>query len=390
MSSSFAANRARPEEKQTHDQPQQQSQRSNYNQREERKSNPPNKQGSRGGERTRNNIQNYEKSNSQGISNNDGSTTPSSGNNTNTNINSMQNTTRGTSSNRRNERNERPTRKERDQPPRQSMGTGGGVNSNSYQGNKRGQDYKANDNKSYQQRENNVRITNENKNVNNYQQNQHKSSNMDSAMDKLTESASKMSIQNKKESQNRGRHQTGSGRPSNNSLNAQNSSTQQKSNSNQMQTGQFVGSQNFSNKTQAPSPQVVPQPNQQQSHTATTYVSQLPNGGYSYDPSKIMGFQTKEANEYAMNLLKSQGMLPQQSSAPSQQTQVPPQPPQIIANSQPAPPPQAVAYITPTPNNVFVAPTPQQTQIMVPAGGNWHWNIGDICLAKYWEDGNVS
>lgn len=389
MSSSFAANRARPEEKQTHDQPQQQSQRSNYNQREERKSNPPNKQGSRGGERTRNNIQNNEKSNSQGISNNDGSTTPSSGNNTNTNINSMQNTTRGTSSNRRNERNERPTRKERDQPPRQSMGTGG-VNSNSYQGNKRGQDYKANDNKSYQQRENNVRITNENKNVNNYQQNQHKSSNMESAMDKLTESASKMSIQNKKESQNRGRHQTGSGRPSNNSLNAQNSSTQQKSNSNQMQTGQFVGSQNFSNKTQAPSPQAVPQPNQQQSHTATTYVSQLPNGGYSYDPSKIMGFQTKEANEYAMNLLKSQGMLPQQSSAPSQQTQVPPQPPQIIANSQPAPPPQAVAYITPTPNNVFVAPTPQQTQIMVPAGGNWHWNIGDICLAKYWEDGNVS
>ncbi|XP_055703721.1 tudor domain-containing protein 3 [Phlebotomus papatasi] len=57
---------------------------------------------------------------------------------------------------------------------------------------------------------------------------------------------------------------------------------------------------------------------------------QIPNG---FDPNKIMGFQNKETNEFARNVLKQQ-------------------------LNEPPPQPQS----------------------------SWHWKIGDRCLAKYWED----
>uniref|UniRef100_A0A1B0C7Z4 Survival of motor neuron-related-splicing factor 30 n=1 Tax=Lutzomyia longipalpis TaxID=7200 RepID=A0A1B0C7Z4_LUTLO len=60
---------------------------------------------------------------------------------------------------------------------------------------------------------------------------------------------------------------------------------------------------------------------------------QIPNG---FDPNKIMGFQNKETNEFARNVLKQQ--------------------------HKPQPEPQ-------------------------PTITTWQWRIGDRCLAKYWEDG---
>ncbi|XP_059622315.1 tudor domain-containing protein 3 [Phlebotomus argentipes] len=63
---------------------------------------------------------------------------------------------------------------------------------------------------------------------------------------------------------------------------------------------------------------------------------QIPNG---FDPNRIMGFQNKETNEFARNVLKQQ-------------------------HQRPHPPPQREA------------PT-----------GLWQWRVGDKCLAKYWEDG---
>ncbi|XP_013111484.2 tudor domain-containing protein 3 [Stomoxys calcitrans] len=381
MSSSFAANRARPDEKPVQSsQPHSQQQRSNYNPREERKPNPPIKQGGRGGERTRNTQSNDKPPNQTSANNN--VETPSSG----TNNNSNNNVTHGTNSNRRNDRNERPPRKERDQQARQSTATSGG----NYQANRRSQEYKSNENKPFQPRESNSRSTNENKNANSYQQNhnqQPKSNIMDAAIDKLADSTSKMSIQSKKEpsynnTQVRGRHQSASTRSSN-------QPPQGKPGNNQTPSGQFIGSQNFTNKVAATNTQHQPGP--------TTYVSQMPNG-FSYDPSKIMGFQTKEANEFAMNLLKSQGLLPQQTPvANAQQTQVQPPAPQqhsqppMMATPQTTQPP-AVAYMAQNPNNIFVAPPPQPAQMaqygMIQPGGNWPWNIGDLCMAKYWEDGN--
>ncbi|XP_005177150.1 tudor domain-containing protein 3 [Musca domestica] len=414
MSSSFAANRIKPEEKFTPSQ-NQQSQRSNYNQRDERRSNPPNKQGNRGNERGgRSNVQNNERtSNSQSAPSNEmkapppsnnvnSSTSTSNGNgNTNNNNNASQNTNYRTNSSRRNDRNERPPaprKDQRDQTARPTGNSGG-----NYQGNRRSQEYRTNDSRPYQQRDNNNRNTSESKSASNYQSNQQnqppKTSNAD--VDKLVESTAKLTIQNKKEtsynsSQNRGgRHQYASTR----STNVSSNSSQSKSGGgNQGQQGgaQFIGSLNFTNKiTQNSSPQVAAN-QQHQPQPQPSYVSQLPNG-FAYDPSKIMGFQSKEANEYAMNLLKSQGLLPQQSpvagpQAAAQATQVPPPTqPQLLANPQAAP---AVTYMTPSPNSGFVAapPPPQQGPIpqygMLPQGGGWNWNVGDLCLAKYWEDGN--
>ncbi|XP_034484039.1 tudor domain-containing protein 3 [Drosophila innubila] len=105
--------------------------------------------------------------------------------------------------------------------------------------------------------------------------------------------------------------------------------------------------------------------------------SQLPNG-YTYDPSKIMGFQSKETNEFAMSLLKSQGL----TIAPSNQTlaQSPPATKQRI-NSVPSQPGSAN----------FVLPNPQPTLIPSPPQNfghdAWMWKSGDLCMAKYWDDG---
>ncbi|GBP06701.1 Tudor domain-containing protein 3 [Eumeta japonica] len=48
----------------------------------------------------------------------------------------------------------------------------------------------------------------------------------------------------------------------------------------------------------------------------------------------------------------------------------------------------SMAFITPN-TNVYVAQTQQAvSQFGILSGENWHWKEGDLCLAKYWDDGN--
>ncbi|ALC43807.1 CG13472 [Drosophila busckii] len=99
--------------------------------------------------------------------------------------------------------------------------------------------------------------------------------------------------------------------------------------------------------------------------------SQLANG-YTYDPSKIMGFQSKEANDFAMSLLKSQGV-----SIPNKQT-----PGQSMSISM-AISIHSAAALMPQPA-VVQAPPEQYGQM---PGANWVWKPQDLCMAKYWDDG---
>ncbi|XP_014094761.2 tudor domain-containing protein 3 [Bactrocera oleae] len=119
------------------------------------------------------------------------------------------------------------------------------------------------------------------------------------------------------------------------------------------------------------------QPNQIQSSTQA-------NNGYSYDTSKIIGFQNKQTNEFAMTLLKSQG-----SSKSVLYAQLPQQP----SSSRLQPPFQMNSCVSPTSD--CSVPTPPITSTVAPIpshfgmvqGDGWHWKIGDLCFAKYWDDG---
>lgn len=100
--------------------------------------------------------------------------------------------------------------------------------------------------------------------------------------------------------------------------------------------------------------------------------------GIGYNPYKIIGFQNKETNEFARNVLKQESnynMIPTQHH---HQTAFQP-PPQISAN------------ILPVPSN-FHHPPPQQpspqpqSHHIPPASSPYMWKEGDRCYAKYWED----
>lgn len=149
-----------------------------------------------------------------------------------------------------------------------------------------------------------------------------------------------------------------------------------------------------------PSVQALEQ-TQLQSHNvqqSPTNFSQLPSG-FTYDPSKIIGFQNKETNEFALTLLKSQGIA---TSTVNLMSQASPN----VSMRQPQPPQYAPA--TPSmqlniqhyPLNAFaVAPTtdiPEAPSLncgpapySMVTGENWMWKTGDLCLAKYWDDGRV-
>lgn len=127
--------------------------------------------------------------------------------------------------------------------------------------------------------------------------------------------------------------------------------------------------------------------------------------GFAYNPYKIMGFQNKETNEFALNVLKTQvvdqGQVPQ-IHIPKQQ------PPQV----QPPPTIHAETFVPihqQAPIHIYNGPPPPQLAHNIPnfivTGGGiatniasqipqqtyaWNWNVGDRCLAKYWEDGRVS
>ncbi|XP_058116460.1 trithorax group protein osa [Anopheles ziemanni] len=129
---------------------------------------------------------------------------------------------------------------------------------------------------------------------------------------------------------------------------------------------------------------------------------QLPNG-YNYNPYQIMGFQNKQTNEFALNVLKSQQQFdpmaqPTHLGAPATgPATVSPVGPGVgvpmAATGAPTgvmPPPTAVLTGGPTPVAVAtpgpltMAPTlaPATMAVQYP-----NWKIGDRCLAKYWEDG---
>ncbi|XP_033158153.1 tudor domain-containing protein 3 [Drosophila mauritiana] len=114
-------------------------------------------------------------------------------------------------------------------------------------------------------------------------------------------------------------------------------------------------------------------------HNSHANYSQLPNG-YTYDPSKIMGFQSKEANEFAMSLLKSQGVTLPNQKQQQQQQQLQESPPTSfgpvsapVSRAQPAP--------------VAVPQTAPRDQFGMVPGDAWMWQKGDLCMAKYWDDG---
>ncbi|KAM7354794.1 tudor domain containing 3 isoform 2-T2 [Cochliomyia hominivorax] len=369
MSSSFAANRAttssKTEEKQIVNP------RNNINQKQEERKQQLEYKTSRDVDRNNSNRLQNQAFNKE-------KTQTSTGHNETTHITSYSS----------NKRNEKSLKKDRDQIHRNSV--------SDYQTNKRNNDFKPSEKKSCYSRDTIRNNQDAKTGSNNFQQKEtSKLNNFEKTMENFVESTSKLSIQNKKETatisqQNRNRNSQQSTR--NNNLH-QNTNTgqqlqQRSSNENytnsaqQPESTQFIDSHQFSSKSF------------QQNTKSTTYTPQIGNG-FSYDPSKIMGFQSKEANEYAMNLLKSQGLSMQQqlqqqqtvASQPHQPITLPPPQqqhlqPQIL-NNQTA----TVAYLTPN-TNLLVAPQQAASQFGMISSGNWPWKIGDLCLAKYWDDGN--
>lgn len=131
---------------------------------------------------------------------------------------------------------------------------------------------------------------------------------------------------------------------------------------------------------------------------------QMPNG-FEYNPHKIMGFQNKETNEFALNVLKTQNF----DHIPQHLNQMPPPPtarqdqyvPMQINQNYAARPPAVI------PQQQQHPPPPQQHQIktivssqqhFIPAVNtvinlqqfSWPLKVHDVCFAKYWEDGRVS
>ena len=125
-----------------------------------------------------------------------------------------------------------------------------------------------------------------------------------------------------------------------------------------------------------------------------------------YNP--YIGFQNKENNEYAKNMLKTQQPPPQPQSAPPQQ-----QPQQMFQHSMPVTVSPPTPFLPPNtvhqmpqpfghpmlgvgPQAVFhsnyhtiMMPPQMQHQPVIPTP-LVNAKVGDSVLAKYWEDGQVS
>lgn len=99
---------------------------------------------------------------------------------------------------------------------------------------------------------------------------------------------------------------------------------------------------------------------------------QLPNG-FNYNPYQIMGFQNKQTNEFALNVLKSQQFDALQT-----------------AHLAGGPPVQAIPGVPIPGTATVVSSVLAPAGPAMPAGALPNWKIGDRCLAKYWEDGGVS
>lgn len=133
--------------------------------------------------------------------------------------------------------------------------------------------------------------------------------------------------------------------------------------------------------------QSQPSSRQQQSQNHSGKNAPLPNG-FEYNPYKIMGFQNKETNEYALNVLKNQNfdaIPPTVLGKPIQ-----PMPSDAFV---PVPMPANRNFVVPPPPTAATAVMAPQTFIPAAINNqsfNWTWKEHDICFAKYWEDGRVS
>lgn len=113
-----------------------------------------------------------------------------------------------------------------------------------------------------------------------------------------------------------------------------------------------------------------------------------------YNPYKIMGFQNKETNDFAKNVLKAQALGPNTFTIqPSTAYKIP----KAIEKSSS----QAAAYHiydkamqphttsrTTISESNEVAPIKRHPSNQITY--TWNFCIGDRCLAKYWEDEHVS
>ncbi|EDW26273.1 GL24569 [Drosophila persimilis] len=104
-----------------------------------------------------------------------------------------------------------------------------------------------------------------------------------------------------------------------------------------------------------------------------------------------MGFQSKETNEFAMSLLKSQGTgatavsaAPAASASSAGAAGSKTVKDVLQGASQPSPP-SLYAGINPQPRAVTPAAAAQQFGML--PGDGWMWQKGDLCMAKYWDDG---
>lgn len=135
------------------------------------------------------------------------------------------------------------------------------------------------------------------------------------------------------------------------------------------------GNQQQSHSQHQPQAQQILQP--PQTGLMQNNYNPLPNG-FAYDPNKIMGFRSKEANEFAMSVLKNQSPAQIPQSIVTQPTHYPP-PMQIPQQAYPPP-----AQFLMQPQHSQPPPPPA---FAVNQFGDWVWKIGDRCLAKYWDDG---
>ncbi|KAJ6645522.1 Tudor domain-containing protein 3, partial [Pseudolycoriella hygida] len=128
--------------------------------------------------------------------------------------------------------------------------------------------------------------------------------------------------------------------------------------------------------------QSQPSTRQQSQNHQGKNAAPMPNG-FEYNPYKIMGFQNKETNEFALNVLKNQNF-----------DAVPPtvlgKPTQPMSSEGYAPMPSNRNFTVPPPSTAPA--TVMATQPFMPLAVNnqpynWTWKEHDICFAKYWEDG---
>ncbi|XP_031622509.1 tudor domain-containing protein 3 [Contarinia nasturtii] len=155
------------------------------------------------------------------------------------------------------------------------------------------------------------------------------------------------------------------------------------------------------------------QKQQQQQQRNANFEEMFPQAKqFPYNPYKIMGFQNKETNEFAMNVLKMSDQKPSKAvnnpnsgsgsggastgnnnvyatnnlavsnnqpnlkHAHMQNQQMP-----IIPVQQTIPPPPKPNYINPNVPAYSLPAMPQSAQPFL-----WSFKVGDRCLAKYWED----